>query len=397
MIRTVGLAVVVALSLVAFSPASAQPAFSPSQDPLAGSRVFGAKGCSKCHSINGVGAKIGPDLARSIKPRSFYDVATVMWNHLPRMSARMKQLGITRPELTAREAGDLVGFLYTLNYFDPPGNAAEGRRLFSEKKCIVCHQVGGTGGVVGPNLDGFKQFAAPIFVAAAMWNHGPAMAEAMKTKGIERPTFTAAELRDLIAFLAPATGGPPEGPLYVLPGRPELGRNLFVEKKCIQCHSVGGTGGKVGPELVALSTRRSPIEFAAAIWNHAPAMMAAMTTRGITVPQLQPEEMADLVAYLDSVRYFAAGGSVPKGWVVATNKGCLHCHGVSGEKGKPASDLTKAKGLDSAAAVLAALWNHTLVTPIVAGKKLDWPVLNDQEMADLITLLESLSQPKKGS
>jgi len=137
------------------------------------------------------------------------------------------------------------------------------------------------------------------------------------------------------------------------------------------------------------------MEFAAAIWNKAPAMMAKMSALGIAVPQLRPEEMADLVAYLYSVRYFATGGSVPKGWVVATNKGCLNCHGVSGERGKPASDLNKAKGLDSSAAVLAALWNHTLVTPTVAGKKLNWPILNAAEMADLVTLLESLSQSRK--
>jgi mono/diheme cytochrome c family protein len=395
MIRTVRLAVVAALLLGSLDAVWAQPVFSPSQDPLAGARVFGAKGCVKCHSINGVGGKVGPDLARALKPRSFYDVATAMWNHLPRMAARMKQLGITRPQLTAQEAGDLVGFLYTLNYFDPPGNRAVGRQLFSEKKCIVCHQVGGTGGVVGPNLDSLKQFASPIYVASAMWNHGPAMAEAMKAKGVERPTFTAQELRDLIAFLAPATGGAPEGPLYVLPGRPEIGRELFVEKKCVQCHSVGGVGGKVGPDLVGLGVRRSPVEFAATIWNKAPAMMAAMATRNITVPQLRPEDMADLVAYLYSVRYFASGGSVPKGWVVASNKGCLQCHGVSGERGKPASDLTKAKGLDSSAAVLAALWNHTVVTARVAGQKLEWPMLKADEMADLVTLLESISQPQR--
>jgi mono/diheme cytochrome c family protein len=395
MIRIVRWAVVAALVLGSLDAAWAQPVFSPSQDPLAGSRVFGVKGCVKCHSINGVGGKVGPDLARRLRPRSFYDVATAMWNHLPRMAGRMKQLGITRPHLTAQEAGDLVGFLYTLNYFDPPGNTAAGRQLFSEKKCIVCHQVGGTGGVVGPNLDSLNQFASPIYVASAMWNHGPAMAEVMKAKGVERPTFTAQELRDLIAFLAPATGGAPEGPLYVLPGRPELGRELFVEKKCIQCHSVGGVGGQVGPDLVALGVRRSPVEFAATIWNKAPAMMAAMATRNITVPQLRPEDMADLVAYLYSLRYFASGGSVPKGWVVASNKGCLHCHAVSGERGKPASDLTRAKGLDSSAAVLAALWNHTLVLPTVAGQRLGWPMLKADEMADLVTLLESISQPRR--
>ena len=396
MVLAVRVAVVVGLLLMgSLDAAWAQPVFSPSQDPLAGARVFGAKGCVKCHSINGVGGKVGPDLARVLKPRSFYDVATAMWNHLPRMADRMKQLGITRPELTAQEAGDLVGFLYTLNYFDPPGNKTAGRQLFSEKKCIVCHQVGGTGGVVGPNLDSLKQFASPIYVTSAMWNHGPAMADAMKARGIERPTFTAQELRDLVAFLAPATGGAPEGPLYVLPGRPEIGRELFVEKKCIQCHSVGGVGGQVGPDLVGLGVRRSPVEFAATIWNKAPKMMQAMATRGITVPQLRPEDMADLVAYLYSVKYFASGGSVPKGWVVASNKGCLQCHGVSGERGKPASDLTKAKGLDSSAAVLAALWNHTVVTPTVAGKRLEWPTLKSDEMADLVTLLESISQPQR--
>src|SRR5438093_12396363 len=108
---------IVALAILVSScgQTMAQSPVRVAQNPLAGSRVFGAKGCVKCHSINGVGGKVGPDLARALKPHSFYDVATAMWNHLPRMAARMKQLGITRPELTAQEAGDLVGFLYTLN------------------------------------------------------------------------------------------------------------------------------------------------------------------------------------------------------------------------------------------------------------------------------------------
>jgi mono/diheme cytochrome c family protein len=93
------------------------------------------------------------------------------------------------------------------------------------------------------------------------------------------------------------------------------------------------------------------------------------------------------------VGYFAGGGSIPRGWVVATNKGCLHCHGVYGERGKPASDLGRAKSLDSSAAVVAALWNHTVVTPTVAGKKMPWPQISPKEMADLVTLLQSL-QPR---
>ena len=104
--------------------------------------------------------------------------------------------------------------------------------------------------------------------------------------------------------------------------------------------------------------------------------------------------MADIVAYLYSVRYFK-GGNVQQGYVVASQKGCLNCHGIRGERGKPAGDLTTAKGLDSPAAVLAALWNHALVTPTVAGKKMDWPVFASQDMADLIAMLQSVKPPQR--
>jgi hypothetical protein len=38
------------------------------------------------------------------------------------------------------------------------------------------------------------------------------------------------------------------------------------------------------------------------------------------------------------------------------------------------------------------MWNHTLTTPTVAGKKVDWPMFSSQEMADLIAMLQSLGQ-----
>lgn len=375
--------------------APAQPAFSPSQDPLAGMRTFHNKGCIKCHAIKGVGGKVGPDLGQIPRPRSFYDLAAAIWNHLPRMVERMRQLGISRPHLDAREAGDVIGFLYTLSYFDPSGDARTGRRLFAEKRCIACHQVGTTGGVVGPNLTFLRQFDSPIFVAATMWNHGPGMMDAMRAKNIERPSFTDTDLRDLIAYLAPASATPAAGRLYVLPGRTEEGRRLFAEKNCVQCHSVGGQGGRVGPDLVGRGVRRSVIEYAAAMWNKAPAMMAEMNRRGIPVPQLAPAEMADIIAYLYSVRYFAGPGNMQNGWTVATYKGCMHCHGVYGERGKPASDLTRAKGLGSPAGVIAALWNHAIVKPPDLDRlKNGWPEFSAEEMADLVTLLQSLGQAR---
>ena len=359
---------------------------SPGQDPIAGSRVFDAKGCVKCHALNGSGGKIGPDLARISRPRSFHDLAAAMWNHLPRMTERMKQLGITRPQLEPDEAKNLVGFLYTVGYFDRPGNGENGKRLFTAKRCMECHGPAGP----GPSVDHLKQFGSPLYAAAALWNHGPQMADAMKAKGIERPTFTALELRDLIAYLSPATGTV-AGAVFVLPGNAESGRMLFAEKQCVQCHSVGGAGGSVGPSLTDKGVRRSPIEFAAVIWNKAPAMAAAMAARSITLPPLGPADMADLVAYLYSSGYFAAPGSPSRGWATLSAKGCLACHGVYGERGKSASDLTRAKGMDSPAGVLAALWNHTVVTaPAPGGGKAPWPTFQAQEMADLVALLQGI-------
>jgi len=383
------------LLLVLLYPASAQPLFSPTQDPVAGSRVFGAKGCVKCHAVNGVGGKVGPDLGRIPRPRSFYDLATSMWNHLPRMADRMRQLGIPRPHLDAQETGDLIAFLFTLDYFDPPGNAEAGRRLFSEKKCVVCHQIAGTGGVIGPNLDFLKEFGSPILVAAAMWNHGPAMAEAMRAKRIERPTFRESELIDLITYIKSASPTLVEGPLFVLPGRSDEGRRLFVEKRCIECHSVAGQGARVGPDLVERGLGKSLTQFAAAMWNKAPTMTEAARARRIVLPQLQAGEMADIVAYLYSVQYFAGPGDGRKGRELLTSKGCMGCHAVAGEGGRTAGDLSRAKGLGSPAAVISALWNHSFIMQERSERRrVSWPQFRPEEMADLVSFLQGLDRSR---
>src|SRR5215467_10105166 len=105
-------AITIVLSLA--TSAAGQPR-AVAQDPLAGSRVFGARGCARCHAINGIGGTVGPDLARTNRSRSFYDLAAALWNHAPRMADRMRALGIARPQLDAHESADLVAFLFTAN------------------------------------------------------------------------------------------------------------------------------------------------------------------------------------------------------------------------------------------------------------------------------------------
>jgi len=386
--------ILVAWLLLLPATALAQPLFSSSQDPLAGALVFDAKGCIKCHPVDGIGGKVGPDLARTTRPRTFYDLAAALWNHAPKMAARMRALGIARPNLDPVEAGDLAGYLFTLSYFDRRANVAAGRRLFTEKRCIACHRLGGSGGVVGPPLEGLTPLASPISLAAAMWNHGPRMAELMEREKIARPTFKPSELADLIGYInstAPRAG---RSSLYALPGRADAGGRLFVQKQCVNCHSVGGVGDPSKPSLAERALDMSLTDFAAAMWNKAPAMQQAMQSRlAGEVPELRPQDMADIVAFLYAARYFKQGGDPRKGVILAVNKGCLSCHGLYGERGKVASDLNAAASIDSPAGVLSALWNHSFIgDPLAERDRTPWPTFRGDEMADLVAYLRSLKR-----
>lgn len=373
---------------------AAQPLFTAGQDPIAGARLFKDKGCTGCHTVDGRGGGVGPDLSRTPRPHTFYDLAAALWNHAPQMASAMKRTARSRPQLSANETGHIAAYLFTLDYFDPAGNADEGRRLFTAKRCVACHRIGETGGSVGPRLDTLKPYGSPIALAAAMWNHGPAMTAAMAAKGIERPVFDRAEMTNLIAFINRASPSPPSGRLYVLPGRIDEGAKAFAEKRCAQCHAPTAASGAT-IDLVERQANKSLVEFAATMWNKAPAMTTEMKTRGVSVPHLSPQTMADIVAYLYSVRYFADAGDPRNGVIVAQQKGCFQCHALYGERGKPASDLAAAKGLGTPAGTLAALWNHSFVAAgRVPGSDATPPSFTGKEMADLVAYLRSLTRAR---
>ena len=378
------------LPVVAFSQGHT---VAPLQNPLAGSRVFGAKGCSMCHAVNGVGGRVGPDLGRIQVNRSFDDLAAALWNHLPQMGAQMKTHQMPPPHLTSDEVGDLIAFLFTQNYFASSGNAEAGKQLFTAKRCIMCHQMGGVGGVIASSLDAVGQSASPMDVTAAMWNHGPDMMKAMRARGIERPRLSVSELRDLIAYLRAMAPGRTVSPLRILPGRMDNGRELFTEKHCIDCHTIQGTGGDIGPELGRRGMFRDLTEFAVALWNKAPDMIRAMQLRNVAVPALTGEEMADIVAYLRSMQYFDASGRADHGRQLLEEKQCLRCHAFDDKGGKAARDLARVKGLDSAPAVIAALWRHIdVMIKASPHQPIAWPRLKPDDMADMMAFFEQLSR-----
>ncbi|HXV79064.1 MAG TPA: c-type cytochrome [Candidatus Binatia bacterium] len=383
---------VIAVLWVSPNVAQTQSSAFVSQDPVAGSRVFGSKGCANCHAVSGVGGKLGPDLGGVSKPRSFYDLASALWNHLPAMVEQMQKRGISPAQLSAREAGDLIAFLATVNYFEPVGDAKKGKKVFAEKQCVVCHQIERVGGVFGPSLDSIVQFG-PIFFAAAMWNHGPAMTEAMQARGIKRPVFTGTELRDFVAYVQSVSRGRGDQPVHMLPGRAENGERLFASRGCVDCHGVGGGGGPIGPALAGRKRYPSLYEFAAAMWNKEPAMTREMKRRVTSIPPLDANELADIIGYLYSVDYFAERGDARKGEQIVNAKGCLSCHSARGKGGRIAPAFEKIGRMEQPVNVVAAMWNHGAgMEKTVREQALAWPIFKDDEMAHVVAFLGSLGR-----
>ena len=367
--------------------AFAQPPGSPPQDPMAGARIFSGKGCAACHAPR-AGPAVAPDLRRIASPRSLDDLASAMWNHRP----QTQEPSLQASRLDAREAGDLIAFLFALNYFQTEGDATAGQRLFIEKRCVICHQAGGTGGVVGPSLEHFKAYASPMFVAAVMWNHGPQMAQSMRASGIERPTLEGTEVRNLVAYLNAGSAATVVGPLHLFPGDADVGRRVFVEKRCTECH-----GGESGPDLARRRTHRNFNEFAAVVWNQAPAMMIAMKRRAIDIAPLRADEMADLVAYLDSIEYFAYPGNAARGQKLTTVKRCRVCHSASDPRANLPERVRQPERFDSPPVVVALAWNHSIMVARAVGRDTaQWHPLTAGEMTDLVAFLRtSISTPTR--
>ena len=354
-------------------------------DPLEGSRLFTGKGCLRCHAVHGVGGTTGPDLGRRFLNRPLLEIAGVMWNHSPAMEHVFQEKRVPRPRFEPGEMASLLSFLYYLGSLDPPGNAATGARLFSQKGCETCHSLGGKGGSVGPRLDKYSRYTSPLFLTAALWGRGKPMAVAMERLKVARPTFQGTDIADLLAYIRSAGGGTER--VYIPPGKPKDGEALFTKKRCVECHSVRGHGGSVGPDL-GLTLKGSLMRIAGSMWNHGPQMWAKMAEREIEVPVLSTQEMSDLISYLYFLQFIDPPGDARRGLVVYKEKRCGTCHALRGVGEKVGPDLATVEKLDTSLEVITGMWNHAAtMEEVMVGANVAWPVLQGGEMADLIAYL----------
>ena len=101
-------------------------------------------------------------------------------------------------------------------------------------------------------------------------------------------------------------------------------------------------------------------------------------------PTLSPQEMADLVAYLFSTRYFDEPGDPERGKAIFVKKQCNLCH----KKGAKQGDLSRLKDQISPIFMAEMMWNHG---PDMLEKlrkaKVPWQKIDGKEMVDLMEYL----------
>lgn len=360
-------------------------------DPHAGADTFREKGCSRCHSVNGAGGKLAPDLGFQRPAHSTLNqLVTAMWNHAPRMWSQMQAEHLAYPSFSTREMANLFAYLYTSRYVDEPGDATNGRLLFTQKSCIRCHAIAGEGGKLGPDLRELRPVDTPIFWAQAMWNHAPAMETHMRQMKITWPHFEDNEMNDLLAYVRLERAGPREE-FALLPADPDRGWQLFQKKNCIACHAIAGKGGTTAPDLGAGRPLPPTLtQVAGRMWNHSPEMWAAMRAKGIERPTFEGKEMADLIAFLYSVRYFELAGSPVVGKQLFSERQCARCHGADAQGGESGPALRGQGRVLTQVTLAKALWSHG---PRMYKRSqelgLSWPTLQESDLGHLLAFLNS--------
>jgi mono/diheme cytochrome c family protein len=132
--------------------------------------------------------------------RRVSEIAGLLWNHSGAMASALEREGVILPTAAGTDMADVIAFLYYLRYYETGGNAREGERLFEAKGCARCHARDGSPSV-GPDLSQSDAASTLLGLAAAMWDHAPAMYDLIQTQRIEWPRFEGDEMRNLSIYL----------------------------------------------------------------------------------------------------------------------------------------------------------------------------------------------------
>lgn len=213
---------------------------------------------------------------------------------------------------------------------------ARGALLFETRGCLGCHKLGGTGGIIAPELDTVGARRAPEWLK----KHFTDPASVTPGSGMPPQKFDEPDLDAITLFLLSQTGQGVSGyyaSMKVIPNVLE-GRKLFLEKGCFSCHSVASQGGKIGPALDDVGLRRSPD------WIMKHFRDPQAVTPGSVMPkfgfsEIQIRALTEFVLHLRDQQIALSLPTLLKpserGQEVFRKYGCAGCHGQEGKGGIP--------------------------------------------------------------
>ncbi len=249
------------------------------QEIQLGHRLFLEKGCASCHAIEGLNpqkdfgpdlsaiggknaselefgaAKIPHNLVAYIQTKLLDPVSVNPAARMPQYNWNQADLDAITTALLSLKAAPATSALQNLVVprkevgFHPTGAFAE---VYKRYKCYTCHKFNGYGGDLAPELtyEGSR--------AQRQW-----IVDFLKNPQTLRPTLIlrmpqfnmsekdAATLADYMTMvLQHPAANPAKDAKQFTPAMVALGKQLYeVKFQCQSCHTIGGTGGYVGPNL----------------------------------------------------------------------------------------------------------------------------------------------------
>ncbi|MGA7872912.1 MAG: cytochrome b N-terminal domain-containing protein [Candidatus Binatus sp.] len=162
-----------------------------------GHRLFHALNCAYCHSVNGRGANIGPDLM--LDPLK-HDKVWIL-SHLEQPGQVVRPgMRTAMTGLLPEEGADLFDYIEELQGGGPYSDKAP--RLFY-RNCGKCHTVAGHGGAEGPDLSGIGLVRSVSFIHRYIEDPKAIFSQSKMPSFLEpKGKLTHTEIEDIARFLA---------------------------------------------------------------------------------------------------------------------------------------------------------------------------------------------------
>jgi len=256
------------------------------------------------------------------------------------------------------------------------GDSIRGADVLRDYGCFTCHSLRGVGSDTAPDLASpAEDSLSPVAFAARLWNHAPEMWAEMERRGMDVPSLTDQEARDIRAFLYAVRYFEPAGDY-------DRGETVFRKAECYRCHAIVSAGGDgIGSPVSSWSALSDPLRLLETMWNHGEVMAEDLEAAGRRWPKLTVEDTADLLAYTSNLPDLpprqgrVVFGSAAAGMRLFDDMGCAACHSADGSEYFDLVPLTpeSGDGHRSLTEMAAAMWNHR---PIMR----EWAIATGEEI-----------------